>query len=198
MFTSLGNDRKGSERRPCRTELVHANHGEAEGGSRAGGEEDDMDAISGEKAKQRRLGSSTGRLDAGSEEGRRGAESWWWRSWTQREEEHPGTAREARSRGTGREPHGEGGGHGDRDRVRRGAVGAGDCRRRRCSPGPVRRCGRARRRTNGPGGGGRRMRARVLEGLLSSSTRATRIWRGGGAVAAWCCRGRRAGSRGRE
>ena len=66
---------KAAGRRPCRTELVHANHGEAEGGSRAGGEEDDMDAISGEKAKQRRLGSSTGRLDAGSEEGRRDAEA---------------------------------------------------------------------------------------------------------------------------
>ena len=35
---------------------MQANHGEAEGGSRAGGEEDGRDAISGEKAKQRRLG----------------------------------------------------------------------------------------------------------------------------------------------
>ena len=40
--------------------MVQANHGEAERGSRAGGEEDGRDAISGEKAKQRRLGSSTG------------------------------------------------------------------------------------------------------------------------------------------
>ena len=47
---------KAAGRRPCRTELVQANHGEAEGGSRAGGEEDSRDAISGEKAKQRRLG----------------------------------------------------------------------------------------------------------------------------------------------
>ena len=40
--------------------MVQANHGEAERGSRAGGEEDGRDTISGEKAKQSRLGSSTG------------------------------------------------------------------------------------------------------------------------------------------